>query len=94
MSADEAEIPHAAAQFVRRPRPGPASAGTPSRRTVSLAVDRLRQAVVVDARRLDREPGIEVVVDERRRQRQDGPLDAAAIGHRLTLPREIEEGRC
>ena len=51
----------------------------------------MRKPIVEDARRLDREARVEVIVDERRRQRQDGAVDAEAVEPRyLTI--ELEEG--
>ena len=50
----------------------------------------MRQRVVVPARGLDRELGVEMIVDERRGERQDGAVDAQAV-QPLDLTIQLEE---
>ena len=57
---------------------------------MSFAFDRHGKPIVEDPRRLDRQLSILMVVNERRRQRQNGPFYAVAF-HSVELFRNFEE---
>ena len=92
MTADKTMIADTAAQFTRgrfrilHRQQGPAAKAGAIRR------DRRRQSVIEHCRRLDRERRVEMIVDERSRERQHHTLDPVAL-HPLDLLFHLEEGR-
>ena len=90
MTADEIVLPHATAQFVRGRRRVLHRQHSPSTELLSFAFDRHGKPIVEDPRRLDRQLSILMVVDERRRQRQNGSFYAVAF-HSVELFRNFKE---
>src|SRR6185437_11372629 len=92
VSADKAVVADASAQFARSRIGVLHRQHRPSTEAGSIRRDRCGETVIENGRGLDCERAIKMVVDERRRQRQDGTLDAVAP-HPLDLLVEFEERR-
>ncbi len=92
MPPDEAMVADTAAQFARGRFRSLHRQQRPAAKSRTVLRDRRARSVVEDARRLDRERGIEVIVDKRRRQRQYRAFDAVTL-HPLDLLFHVEKRR-
>jgi hypothetical protein len=90
--ADEVVLADAAPQLRRRGDGVLHGQKRPSQKAPGLRGRELGETVVAKPRRLARELWIEIVVDQRRGERNDGAVDAELL-HARELPRRLEERR-